>query len=305
MLSIASAARADPGAASAHPPRRRPRLRTGGGRPRCPASSADDEGDTIYAVDRVAEDVLIEEIARTMATEDAPVVLVAEGLTGGAGWSSRKAPTAPRRSWAIIVDPIDGTRGLMYQKRPAWILTGVAAGPGTAHARRHRARGADRDSAGQAAPVGRSSGRFEGRASAAVRVNRLTGDSRAARSARRRRRRPSRTALRRSRGSSRAIAPSSRRSTTRSSAAVLGPPARGKAQSFEDQYISTGGQLYELMAGHDRFVADLRPLFERRSPGRRRRCVVIRTISARSSSRASLAYRSPMSAAGRSARRST
>ena len=50
-------------------------------------------------------------------------------------------------------------------------------------------------------------------------------------------------------------------------AAVLGPPQPGKAQSFEDQYISSGGQLYELMAGHDRFVADLRPLFERRRPG--------------------------------------
>ena len=50
-------------------------------------------------------------------------------------------------------------------------------------------------------------------------------------------------------------------------AAVLGPPQPGKAQLFEDQYISTGGQLYELMAGHDRFVADLRPLFERRRAG--------------------------------------
>jgi hypothetical protein len=46
--------------------------------------------------------------------------------------------------------------------------------------------------------------------------------------------------------------------------AVLGPAQPGKAQLFEDQYISSGGQLYELMAGHDRFVADLRPLFERR-----------------------------------------
>ena len=42
--------------------------------------------------------------------------------------------------------------------------------------------------------------------------------------------------------------------------AVLGKPREGKAQCFEDQYISTGGQLYELMAGHDRFVADIRPL---------------------------------------------
>ena len=44
--------------------------------------------------------------------------------------------------------------------------------------------------------------------------------------------------------------------------AVLGPPLEGKAACFEDQYISTGGQLYELMAGHDRYVADLRPLLQ-------------------------------------------
>ena len=41
---------------------------------------------------------------------------------------------------------------------------------------------------------------------------------------------------------------------------ALGPSAPGKAHCFEDQYASTGGQLYELMARHDRFVTDLRPL---------------------------------------------
>jgi hypothetical protein len=41
---------------------------------------------------------------------------------------------------------------------------------------------------------------------------------------------------------------------------ALGTHAAGKAHCFEDQYASTGGQLYELMAGHDRFIADLRPL---------------------------------------------
>ena len=50
-------------------------------------------------------------------------------------------------------------------------------------------------------------------------------------------------------------------------ATLLGPPIPGKAQLFEDQYISSGGQLYELMSGHDRFIADLRPLFERRRKG--------------------------------------
>jgi hypothetical protein len=41
---------------------------------------------------------------------------------------------------------------------------------------------------------------------------------------------------------------------------VLGPPADGNPQVFDDQYVSSGGQLYELMVGHDRFNADLRPL---------------------------------------------
>ena len=31
---------------------------------------------------------------------------------------------------------------------------------------------------------------------------------------------------------------------------------------FEDQYACTGGQLYGLLMGQDRFVADLRPLVQ-------------------------------------------
>jgi hypothetical protein len=44
---------------------------------------------------------------------------------------------------------------------------------------------------------------------------------------------------------------------------ALGEVRPGKAHCFEDQYLSSAGQLYELMAGHDRFIADLRPLMER------------------------------------------
>ena len=58
-------------------------------------------------------------------------MLVAEGLPGGrrcypAGGDEASA------DWWIIVDPIDGTRGLMYQKRSAWMLTGVAPNRGPA-----------------------------------------------------------------------------------------------------------------------------------------------------------------------------
>jgi hypothetical protein len=44
---------------------------------------------------------------------------------------------------------------------------------------------------------------------------------------------------------------------------MIGPADVTKATVFEDQYISTGGQFYELIVGHDRFNADLRPVFYR------------------------------------------
>ena len=90
----------------------------------------DDEGDTIYAVDRVSEEVLV----RFFETEIAPrwpIVLIAEGLHGGSIALPRGIAEADAR-WRIIVDPIDGTRGLMYQKRSGWILTGVAPNRGPA-----------------------------------------------------------------------------------------------------------------------------------------------------------------------------
>lgn len=224
----------------------------------------EDEGDTIYAIDRVAEHLLVEEIGRTIATPDAPVRLVAEGLPGGEVLVPAGAdPRAVR--WVIIVDPIDGTRGLMYQKRPAWILTGVAAGPGPGTL-------ADIELAVQTEiPLVKQHLSDElwavrDAGAAAERFNRLAG---------------ARVPLDLHPSSATTLAhgfamisrffPGIRAELAAIDdevvAAVLGPPQPGKAQLFEDQYISSGGQLYELMAGHDRFVADLRPLFERRRSG--------------------------------------
>ena len=42
---------------------------------------------------------------------------------------------------------------------------------------------------------------------------------------------------------------------------LLGPPRDGNPLVFDDEYICSGGQLYELTMGHDRFLADLRPIF--------------------------------------------
>jgi hypothetical protein len=222
------------------------------------------EGDTIYAIDRVAEQELVAEIGRTIATRQEPVLLVAEGLPGGEVLVPEGADRKNVR-WIIIVDPIDGTRGVMYQKRPGWILSGVARGPGPCTL-------ADIELAVQTEiPLVKQHlsdelSAVRGQGASAVRVNRLTGEM-------------APLVLHPSTATSLAhgyamisrFFPGSRAELAAIDdeviAAVSGPPKPGKAQSFEDQYISSGGQLYELMVGHDRFVADLRPLFERRRPG--------------------------------------
>jgi hypothetical protein len=205
----------------------------------------EEEGDTIYAIDRVAEDVLVEELTRTIATLDAPVLLVAEGLPGGRVIVPDRARGRPPH-WTIIVDPIDGTRGLMYQKRPAWILTGVAP-----LVKQH---------------LSDELWAVRGRGVSATRFNRVTGESAPLDL------QPSTaTTIAHGFATIARFFPGNRAELAAIDdeliAEMLGPPQPGKAQSFEDQYICSGGQLFELMAGHDRFVADLRPLFERHRPG--------------------------------------
>src|SRR6476619_7098793 len=71
--------------------------------------------DTIYAIDRVADDALV----GWFATHWPDVELVSEGLE-----EPVLIGTDPQ--WTVIVDSIDGTRGLMYDKRPAWCMAAAA-----------------------------------------------------------------------------------------------------------------------------------------------------------------------------------
>src|SRR5262245_63444267 len=89
---------------------------------------SDAEGDTIYAIDAVGEDPLIEFFERL--GDEHSCVVICEGIEGGRMVFPEGADESSA-AWRIIVDPIDGTRGLMYQKRSAWILTGVAPNRGS------------------------------------------------------------------------------------------------------------------------------------------------------------------------------
>ena len=215
-------------------------------------------GDTMYAIDRVGEDALVRGLSGLPADE--PVYVIAEGL--------REPLILPRGvkerdcRWRLLIDPIDGTRGLMYQKRSAWVLTGVAPNKGSG------TRLSDVELAVQTEipllkqHLSDQLWAFSGKGGGveARRRNRLS-------------RVEEPFTLRRS--SSRTIAhgfatvvrffPGAREvlgaiDDEVTGALVAAEP--GRAACFEDQYASTGGQLVELMAGHDRFVADLRPLVQ-------------------------------------------
>ncbi|MDQ3818070.1 MAG: inositol monophosphatase [Acidobacteriota bacterium] len=219
----------------------------------------EEEGDTIYAVDRVSEELLIDFFENEIASV-APVVLIAEGLPGGELVLPRGAMEADA-VWRIIVDPIDGTRGLMYQKRSGWILTGVARNRG------EETNLSDIELAVQTElPLVKQhlsdcAWAVRGEGARAERFNRLTGER-------------YEIHLRPSQSDSIAhvyaqvarFFPGAREELAAIDEEIvmgaLGPVERGKAHCFEDQYTSSAGQLYELMSGHDRFTADLRPLME-------------------------------------------
>jgi fructose-1,6-bisphosphatase/inositol monophosphatase family enzyme len=221
--------------------------------------SREESSDTIYAIDIVSEDVLLEFFEKLSRQHS--FVLIAEGLQEGRVFFPQGAKEDDA-SFRIIVDPIDGTRGLMYQKRSAWVLTGVAPNHGAETSLRDIVLAVQTEIPLVKQHLSDQLWAVRGQGAKAERHNRLSGE---------------RTSLQ--------IRPSTATTIEHGFAMIsrffpgvrdelaaideeivagaLGPTRPGKALCFEDQYISSGGQLYELMAGHDRFVADLRPAMEK------------------------------------------
>jgi len=218
--------------------------------------AAEESSDTIYRIDRVSEHVLVEGLE--IVAQNDPLVLVAEGIGHGKRVLPEGAAEADCR-WRVIVDPIDGTREIMYQKRSAWVLTGVAPNLGDETRIRHIELAVQTEIPVLKQHLCDQLWAERGNGARAVRFDRVQGTH-------------TPLTLRASR------APTLAHGFTSVSRffpgvrdvlaaiddevmlEVLGPPDPHKAACFEDQYLSTGGQFYELMAGRDRFIADIRPL---------------------------------------------
>jgi len=222
------------------------------------AVAADDIGDTIYRIDRVAEGVLVDGL-RELASDE-PLCLIAEGLSADVVVIPDGATESDCR-WRVIIDPIDGTRGIMYQKRSAWVLTGVAPNRGAATRLRDIVLAVQTEIPLVKQHLCDQLWALRGKGAGARRLNPLTGEAKP-------------LALRPSRSDTIAhgfttvtrLFPGVRDVLAAIDDEIvhefIGPPLPGKTACFEDQYASSGGQLYELMAGHDRFIADLRPLVQ-------------------------------------------
>lgn len=217
--------------------------------------------DTIYQID-VHVEPIIEKFCERWGRE-VPLVLVAEGIGEHGQEIFPRGTSEEAAAIRLIIDPIDGTRGLMYDKRSAWFLAGVAPNRGG------NTRLSDIEVAAQLElPTSKQTladilWAVRGQGARGIReevratVFQKTHDLAIA---------PS-TASNIDHGfaSVSNFFPSTKELASRLMECIvrgcLDADHLDKGMVFDDQYISTAGQFYELMMGHDRFNADLRPLF--------------------------------------------
>lgn len=208
--------------------------------------------DTIYGIDKVSEHAVLAWFGKNWPKRW-PVELVMEGLEGEAVTFPRGTPVK-QTLFKCILDPIDGTRGIMYDKRSAWSLAALAPQRGAKTSLSDIIVAAMTE-------LPTSKAGFADQLSA-VRGQGVCADRLELRTGRRKK-----------------FVPQPSRASDLAhgfaSFAKFFPPgkvwlAEREAQLwralgdsphiFDDQYLSSGGQLYELLMGHDRFIADLRPL---------------------------------------------
>ncbi len=222
------------------------------------AVHAESAADTIYAIDKLSEDAILAWF-RDHWPADEPVELIFEGIDESEPPCFPAGTAADDTKWKVILDPIDGTRGLMVDKRPAWALAGLAPqlGPTTALSDIVVAAMTEIPLTKQWRADQLSA--IRGRGVTAESVNVLTGTREPLTL------RPSTaTDFRHGFASLAKFFPEGRTLIAQIEEQIwdelIGLGATASPTIFDDQYICTGGQFYELLAGHDRFIGDIRPL---------------------------------------------
>lgn len=224
--------------------------------------------DTIYRVDALVEPI-IDDYCRHWS-KTLPLVVICEGLEPETGKVYPESSAPDSAAARLIIDPIDGTRGIMYDKRPAWSLAGMAPNRGDATRLRDIEVAVMTELPTSKMTLGDVLYAVRGRG--AVGVRERIGEDGASHVVEPVTLQPSRsTTLRHGFGMVSNFFPGTKvlaaELMERVAEASLGPPDFSGGSVFDDQYISTGGQFHEMIVGHDRFNCDLRPLLYRCLPG--------------------------------------
>lgn len=214
--------------------------------------------DTIYRIDRISEAAILTWFKKNWP-RSLPVELVMEGLADGERVTFPQDVPVAETEWKCILDPIDGTRCIMYDKRSAWSLGGIA-------------------------PQRGSKTNLTDIVVAAMTELPTTKQTRSDQFSAYRGGKLHATAKDLASGKTRSLAvrPSQARDFKHGFASFTRFFVDGRALTsqveeaiwrelhadeigktpvvFDDQYIATGGQLHELLTGRDRLVADIRPL---------------------------------------------
>ncbi|MEN8790679.1 MAG: inositol monophosphatase, partial [Lentimonas sp.] len=215
--------------------------------------------DTIYTIDTIADQAIFKWFEDNWSVEW-PVQIIMEGLDDAHTLCFPLGTKIEDTTLKCIIDPIDGTRGIMYDKRAAWILAAIAPQRGS-----NNTLSDIEVSVMTEIPTTRqwradqlSALRGGGMQSTAFDVRNEFKQSPAELQ-------PSQFKdVQHAFGTICRFFPAG--STLISQIEELlwerlyGETDDGTPLVFNDQYISTGGQFYEILSGHDRFVADIRPI---------------------------------------------
>lgn len=216
-------------------------------------------GDTIYAIDRLVEPLILAKLEQ-WPNALKPILVVAEG-TAGDGYTT-VGNSSESTKFRLLIDPIDGTRGIMYDKRSAWFLAAIAPDKGSNTRLTDVIASAIVEIPTAKQHLSDTFFATKYKRTRAERRNMIDG---------------SRTDF--------IVRPSTSENLDNGFAQVSnffpgtkvlaselmeeiastigGSKRMGESLIFEDQYISTGGQFIQLLEGKDRFCCDLRPLFYR------------------------------------------
>ncbi len=218
--------------------------------------------DKIYAIDRSVETVLLPALVEHLQ----PVTtfaLICEGVNDEQPLAFPEGASIDECQARLIVDPIDGTRPIMYNKRSAWWLAGFAPNRGDETSLQDIEVAVQVEIPTTRAALADTLWAVRGQGARGRTANLITGEI-----------------------TSFQPQPSRATTITEGFASVFHPFPGGKeifaaieeelaleviggleaskTAMFDDQYLATGGQLYELMLGRDRMLLDARGLLYER-----------------------------------------